>query len=162
MAKAQKSASPPPKNKGGRPVKIKLDDMVSGADGKPGSMSVRSILPRLGAIMCTTKEVAACLGVTEPTLFALFKRQPEARELYESGKLRGVASLRRSQFALAEKNATMAIFLGLNYAEQRDRRELTGANGTELLSGVVRFVIEAAPGMKTITQLPESPIAADA
>ncbi len=143
------------RKKNGRPLAIKLDDLVNGVDGTPGNASVRQLLPRFGSIMCTTKEVAACLGITEPTLFALFKRQPEARELYEKGKLQGVASLRRKQFALAEKNATMAIFLGLNYAEQRDRRELTGANGTELLSGVIRFVIENAPGPKMIEAVAE-------
>lgn len=84
-------------------------------------------LAGLGAIMATTKECAAVLGVSEPTIFAFFRKVPAARMAWESGKENGKASLRRSQFSLAQKNATMAIFLGLNYLEQKDRREIAGA-----------------------------------
>ena len=96
----------------GRPRKVELNQ------------GTREDLVKLGAIMCTWKEVAAWFDISEPTLKAWFDREPEAKELYEQGKDKGRISLRRSQFQLANKNATMAIFLGLNYLDQKDRRAI--------------------------------------
>ena len=96
----------------GRPFSVVLDEKT------------RKTISGLGSIQATWKELAAVLGISEPTLAAWFKREPEAQRLYEDGKEHGKASLRRSQFNLASKNATMAIFLGLNYLDQKDRRNV--------------------------------------
>lgn len=85
-----------------------------------------SIIEGCGQIHCTQAEVAAVLKVDEDTLVSFFRRVPEAREAYERGKETGKASLRRHQFKLAEKNATMAIFLGMNILDQQDKRNLSG------------------------------------
>lgn len=84
------------------------------------------IIEGCGQIHCTRAEVAAILKIDEDTLNAFFRRVPKALEAYERGKETGKASLRRRQFALAEKNATMAIFLGMNYLDQQDKRNLSG------------------------------------
>lgn len=77
-----------------------------------------------GAIQCTLKETAAVLGYTAEGLSDVFKRLPEARDAYEDGLDVGKMSLRRAQFKLAESNATMAIFLGKNYLDQKDKQEI--------------------------------------
>jgi hypothetical protein len=97
------------------------------------------ILKGLGRIQCTTKELAATFGVTEPTIFLLFKRSPACKEAYEGGKEVGKASLRRTQFRLAEKNAAMAIFLGKNYLGQTDRQELNSGEGNGGVQTVVIY-----------------------
>jgi len=44
-----------------------------------------------------------------------------ARNAFDEGRLEGFVSLRRKQFAMAEKNPTMAIWLGKQYLGQSDR-----------------------------------------
>jgi hypothetical protein len=77
-------------------------------------------LRQLGAIQATVEESARVLGVSERTLQNFFTTNPEAKDAHEGGKGEGRASLRRTQFALAQRNATMAIFLGKQYLGQRD------------------------------------------
>src|SRR6476659_9067949 len=76
----------------------------------------------LGSILATTKETAAVLGVHEDTVFEAFKREPELREIFMAAKETGKASLRRVQFNLAQRNASMAIFLGKNLLGQTDQQ----------------------------------------
>lgn len=45
----------------------------------------------------------------------------EARTAFDDGRLEGFVSLRRKQFAMAEKNPTMAIWLGKQYLGQSDK-----------------------------------------
>ena len=86
--------------------------------------TAKSILGGLGAIMATWKECAAVLQISEATLMRIFHRWPEVKNAYDMGKAGGRVGLRRSQFKLADRNATMAIFLGMNYLEQKDMRNV--------------------------------------
>ena len=79
----------------------------------------------LGQIQCTTKEGAAFFSVSEPTFLKFLADNPEAREAFEEGKGKGCISLRRHQWRMAEKNPTMAIWLGKNHLGQTDRLEQT-------------------------------------
>ena len=74
----------------------------------------------LGSIHATHKEVAAVLGVHLNTWMYFKRDNPEAQEAFEDGQEEGKSSLRRDQFNLAKRNATMAIFLGKQYLGQRD------------------------------------------
>jgi len=77
-------------------------------------------------IQCTGEEIAGVLGIDYDTL------QNHCKELkkkdfseYSLGKREGGrASLRRKQWKLADKNASMAIFLGKNLLEQSDKQEI--------------------------------------
>ena len=88
---------------------------------------------KLAALKCTYADAAAWFDVSLST----FKRRmddPELKELREAwdfGQGKGNVSLRRNQFKLSEKNATMAIFLGKQWLGQRDVHvnEMTGAGG---------------------------------
>ena len=90
----------------GRPMK-KLNDV--GAE----------IVRKLAAVMCTEEEIASVLEVSVEVLHNKLNDRTFS-EYYKSGKEEGNASLRRTQFELAKKNATMAIWLGKQYLGQRD------------------------------------------
>ena len=65
------------------------------------------------------------MGVSEVTFFAFLKRYEKAREIWDLNQHHGRASLRRMQFKAAEQgNATMQIWLGKQYLDQKDHRQL--------------------------------------
>ena len=71
---------------------------------------------KLASIQCTQEEIANFLDISVRTL----QRDEEFCRLYKKGQDNGKMSLRRYQFKLAEKNTSMAIFLGKQYLGQRD------------------------------------------
>lgn len=80
----------------------------------------------LCGIMCTQEEICGVMGVSDKTLCRLICERyggdgisnfPDAFERFSAA---GKMNLRRSQFRLARKNATMAIFLGKVYLKQRE------------------------------------------
>jgi len=108
----------------------------------------------LGRIQCTVEEAASVLRVSRRTLFNFFNLHPEAKETFEEGQHEGCASLRRKQFAMAEKNATMAIWLGKQYLGQRDRVEMDARGSIEIdmpldkldmARRIAHVLLEAAP-----------------
>ena len=82
---------------------------------------------KLASIMCTMEEIAAMLGCSHDTL----QRNKKFCVLFKKGQQTGKASLRRRQFAMSEKNPTMAIWLGKQYLEQRDKQEVEMSGGTD-------------------------------
>jgi hypothetical protein len=107
------------RNKGGRPRTL-----------NPDPQTLKQ-LTAWSSIMCTEAEAAAVLGVSINTFKKFLADCPEARAAFDDGRGQGRMSLRRKQFALAEKNAAVAIFLGKNYLGQSDRQDHqhTGAGG---------------------------------
>ena len=83
----------------------------------------KQLIEALAKIMCTDEEIAACLDTTPKTLLNANNRQAYY-ECYKKGRENGKASLRRTQFKLAEKSAAMAIFLGKNYLGQTDATDV--------------------------------------
>lgn len=71
---------------------------------------------KLASIQCTQEEIANFLELSVRTL----QRDEKFCRLYKKGMDNGKMSLRRTQFKIAEKNASMAIFLGKQYLGQRD------------------------------------------
>ncbi len=76
-------------------------------------------LEKLGNLQCTKDDVAAWFGCSLPTVKRRL-REDLYREVWERGLGQGRVSLRKKQMALADKNATMAIFLGKQILGQRD------------------------------------------
>lgn len=109
------------KNAGGR-VKIEWD----GDKWK--------IFEELCNIQCTMLEICRVMGVTDKTLSRLIDEKyggnfsDTHRKFAEGGR----ASLRRYQFNLAQKNATMAIWLGKQYLGQHDTQEIKTDGKLEL------------------------------
>lgn len=98
------------KNKGGRPRKqIKKD-----------------AFEKLCGMMCTEEEICGFFGVTDKTLTRWCKENYDEgfSDIYKKISMDGKISLRRMQFKLAEKSATMAIFLGKQYLGQKDQQDI--------------------------------------
>lgn len=75
---------------------------------------------KLANIQCTQEEIASFLDISVRTL----QRDEEFCRLFKKGRENGKMSLRRIQFKLAEKNTSMAIFLGKQYLGQKDTPEV--------------------------------------
>lgn len=71
---------------------------------------------KLANIQCTQEEIANFLNIHVRTL----QRDEEFCRVFKKGIDNGKMSLRRMQFKLAEKNTSMAIFLGKQYLGQKD------------------------------------------
>lgn len=82
----------------------------------------KEMVRKLAAVMCTEEEIASVLDVTVEVLHNRLNHDAFL-EAYKKGKEEGKASLRRTQFELAKKNANMAIWLGKQYLGQKDKSE---------------------------------------
>lgn len=98
-----------PKNKGGRPLKE-----ISKIE-----------FEKLCALQCTKEEICGWFDTTDKTLENWCQRTYDCgfSEIFRQKRGAGKISLRRHQFKLAEKNASMAIFLGKQYLGQTDKIE---------------------------------------
>ncbi len=97
-------------NKGGRPRKEIDEDMFV----------------QLCELHCTKLEICSLLKVSDKTLdkFCVERYGKPFSVIFKEKSAGGKMSLRRMQFKLAENNATMAIWLGKQYLEQRDERSV--------------------------------------
>ena len=84
--------------------------------GRPKIQIDYNTVEKLANIQCTQEEIASFLGISVRTL----QRDEEFCRIYKKGQENGKMSLRRMQFKLAEKNPTMAIWLGKQYLGQKD------------------------------------------
>lgn len=89
---------------------------------------------KLCGLQCTKPEICAWFGVTDKTLDAWCKRtfNTSFSVIFEQKRGMGKISLRRSQFHLAEKSASMAIWLGKQYLGQRDNVDVTVSNAKDI------------------------------
>lgn len=88
--------------------------------GRPKKVIDYNLTEKLAHIMCTQEEIATMFDCDVRTL----QRDEEFCRVFKKGKENGKMSLRRTQFKLAEKNPTMAIWLGKQYLGQRDNIEV--------------------------------------
>lgn len=81
----------------------------------------------LCALQCTEEEICDWFGVSSDTLNRWCKRTYDASfaDVFKQKRGSGRISLRRSQWKLANKSATMAIWLGKQYLGQRDNVDVT-------------------------------------
>lgn len=89
--------------------------------GRPKIELDYEAIEKLAAIQCTQGEIASFLDVSVRTL----QRDEEFCRIYKKGQDNGKMSLRRKQWKLADKNPTMAIWLGKQYLGQTDKIENT-------------------------------------
>ena len=91
--------------------------------GRPKKVINQKLFENLCGIQCTEAEICAALECCEDTLNAWCKRTYKMTfsDTYKSKSQLGKSSLRRMQFKLAEKNASMAIWLGKQYLGQKDQ-----------------------------------------
>lgn len=88
---------------------------------------------KLCGLQCTQEEICDYFEVCTETLNSWCKRTYKDEngkdmcfsEVFKQKRGLGKISLRRSQWRLAEKSATMAIWLGKQYLDQKDTQEVT-------------------------------------
>lgn len=82
----------------------------------------------LCGLQCTLLEICDFFDVEDDTLNSWCKKNygTTFSEVFKIKRGKGQISLRRTQWKLAEKNPTMAIFLGKQYLGQTDKVETTG------------------------------------
>jgi hypothetical protein len=98
------------------------------------------------AYQCTQEEICAFLGVTDKTLSNWCKKTYGLRfsEVFKQKREIGKMSLRRKQWKLADKSASMAIFLGKNYLGQRDSIEYEDKDAINKLDQILKNMQEKA------------------
>ena len=88
----------------------------------------KQLFENLCAIFCTLEEISSVMNCSEDTIERWCKREYKESfaDIYKKKSSKGRASLRRTQFKMAETNVTMSIWLGKQYLGQRDKIEQTG------------------------------------
>jgi hypothetical protein len=96
--------------------------------GRPKKEIDKKQFENLCALFCTEEDIASFFECSVDTVNNWCKRtykdengkEMTFSDVYKKKNSKGKVSLRRYQFELAKKNATMAIWLGKQYLEQRD------------------------------------------
>ena len=94
--------------------------------GRPKKVINQKLFENLCGIQCTEAEICGVLECRADTLNRWCKRTYKMTfaDTYKSKSQVGKSSLRRAQWNLAQKNASMAIWLGKQYLGQRDIADL--------------------------------------
>ena len=90
--------------------------------GRPKKEINKDQLKKLFGMQCTLEEIAGFFDCSADTIERWCKREFKETfaETYKKESFEGKIALRRIQFKLAEKNASMAIWLGKQYLGQKD------------------------------------------
>ena len=93
--------------------------------GRPKKEIDKSDFEKLCELQCTEREICSFFDVTDKTLNRWCHETYEASfsDIFPQKAEKGKISLRRMQWKMAEKSASMLIFLGKNYLGQTDKVE---------------------------------------
>jgi len=94
--------------------------------GRPEKEIVKQSFESLCQLQCTEEEICAVLDVTDKTLTNWCRKTYNLSfsEIFAIKRESGKASLRRTQWKMAETNPTMALWLGKQYLNQKDKQEV--------------------------------------
>lgn len=97
----------------------------------------------LCGLQCTLLEICDFFEVEDDTLNSWCKKTygTTFSEVFKLKRGKGQISLRRMQWKLAEKNPSMAIFLGKNYLGQKDKIEYTD-NGIKSINENINNIVD--------------------
>jgi hypothetical protein len=111
--------------------------------GRPKKEIDQEVFEGLCRIQCTLEEISSWFKCSEDTIERWCKRTyaQTFAESYKKYSASGKISLRRAQMKLAEKNATMAIWLGKQYLGQKDDEKTAIVS-----SGVMESLLELHNG----------------
>lgn len=104
--------------------------------GRPKIEIDKNIFENLCGLQCTMTEICYALNITDKTLTNWCKETYDMSfsEVFNKKRSKGLISLRRSQWKLAEKNTAMAIWLGKQYLNQREPESKINDNNIEDLT----------------------------
>jgi hypothetical protein len=94
--------------------------------GRPEKEIVKQSFESLCQLQCTEEEICAVLDVTDKTLTNWCRKTYNLSfsEIFAIKRESGKASLRRTQWKMAETNPTMALWLGKQYLGQKDKHDI--------------------------------------
>lgn len=103
--------------------------------GRPKKEIDQDRFEKLCGLQCTKEDICDFFGVTDKTIDAWCKRtyKESFSVVFKQKRGKGKCSLRRYQFALAQKNANMAIWLGKQYLGQSDTPEQKEDSGVQII-----------------------------
>lgn len=95
--------------------------------GRPKKEIDKDQFEKLCGLQCTEEEIASFFNCSVDTIGRFCKKEYGSTfaEVFKKKQDIGKISLRRNQWKLAEKSATMAIWMGKQYLNQTDRIEAT-------------------------------------
>ena len=101
--------------------------MAENKGGRPKKQIDQKEFEKLCFLQCTKQEFCSWFDTTDKTLERWCKETYGMgfSEVFRIKREKGIISLRRTQFQLAEKSPAMAIFLGKNLLGQTDKVEQT-------------------------------------
>lgn len=110
------------------------------AKGRPRKEIDFDQFVKLCGMQCTLAEIAGFFDCSEDTIENWCKRELKSTfsDSFKQYSATGKISLRRSQFKLAERNASMAIFLGKQYLGQRDHIEIEDTTALDKLDEILK------------------------
>ncbi len=108
-------------------------------NGRPPKQIDQITFENLCKIQCTEQEIAAIFECHIDTVDAWCKRTYGTgfSDTFKVFSSEGKASLRRTQFKLAQKSAAMAIFLGKNMLGQSDHVEIVDTAALDKLDAIL-------------------------
>ena len=108
-------------------------------NGRPPIEIDKDQFEKLCGIQCTEEEISGWFKCSVDTLNRWCKK--EYNKVYKKYAADGKTSLRRYQFQLAKTNASMAIWLGKQYLNQREPQEAQDfAANQDKIS--IKFIVE--------------------
>lgn len=92
--------------------------------GRPRIEIDKKTFENLCGIFCTLEEIAGIFDCSTDTIerWCVREYKESFAEVYKKRSSKGKMSLRRNQLKLSEKNAAMAIWLGKQYLDQKDKQ----------------------------------------
>ena len=116
-----------------------------GKMGRPEIEIDWSAVDKLLQIQCTGKEIASLLNMSYNTLERKCKKDHKRtfEDYSQEKRAAGLPSLRRRQWTKAmDGDSTMLIWLGKQYLEQNDKKELSGPNGGAIPVEIKRTIVD--------------------
>ena len=108
----------------------------------------------LCALQCTKEEICGFFDVSDKTLENWCKRTYSEgfSEVFKKKRGKGKISLRRAQFRLAEKSASMAIWLGKQWLGQKDTVEIERPDEVVISNNLVEVIKISAQNLKNLEE----------
>ncbi len=104
-----------------------LNDMRSNGNpnGRPRINIDKRMFENACSLQCTLNEIASLFDCSPDTIERWCKKEYREgfADIYKKKSEKGKISIRRNQFKLSETNATMAIWLGKQYLNQKEYEE---------------------------------------
>lgn len=118
--------------------------------GRPRKEINKEQFEKLCAMQCTEEEMCGFFGITDKTLSSWCKREygENFSDTFKKYSQDGKISLRRNQFKMAERNVSMAIWLGKQYLGQKEQQEVSVVTNENAVKEMEKYFNDKKRGSK--------------